>query len=151
MWRCALVTVLALTAPGLVLPQEHSMGGMDRRAAILPGLGDYHHAIATKSAEAQRFFDQGLTLVYAFNHEEALRSFLRAAELDQTSPMPLWGIALAVGPNYNMSINLAREGVAYKAIQEARRLAAGAPERSGPMSMRWPGATPAKAIRIFRR
>jgi hypothetical protein len=105
------------------------MGGAERRAAILTGLGDYHHAIATKSAEAQRFFDQGLTLVYAFNHEEALRSFLRAAELDQTSPMPLWGIALAVGPNYNMNINPAREGVAYKAIQEARRLAAGAPEK----------------------
>jgi hypothetical protein len=102
---------------------------MERRAAILPGLGDYHHAIATKSAEAQRFFDQGLTLVYAFNHEEALRSFLRAAELDQASPMPLWGIALSVGPNYNMNINPAREGVAYKAIQEARRLAAGAPEK----------------------
>ena len=129
MWRCALVAVLALTAPGLVSPQEHSMGGMERRAAILPGLGDYHHAIATKSAEAQRFFDQGLTLVYAFNHEEALRSFLRAAELDPTSPMPLWGIALSVGPNYNMNINPAREGVAYKAIQEARRLAAGAPEK----------------------
>jgi tetratricopeptide (TPR) repeat protein len=116
-------------APGLVTPQEHSMGGVDRRPAILPGLGDYHHAIATKSAEAQRFFDQGLTLVYAFNHEEALRSFLRAAELDQTSPMPLWGIALAVGPNYNMNINPQREGVAYKAIQEAQRLAASAPEK----------------------
>ena len=129
MWRCALVTMLALTVPGLVSPQEHSMGGMERRAAILPGLGDYHHAIATKSAEAQRFFDQGLTLVYAFNHEEALRSFLRAAELDPASPMPLWGIALSVGPNYNMNINPAREGVAFKAIQEARRLAAGAPEK----------------------
>jgi len=129
MWRCALVAVLALMAPGVVTPQEHSMGGAQQRAAILPGLGDYHHAIATKSAEAQRFFDQGLTLVYAFNHEEALRSFLRAAEFDQTSPMPLWGIALAVGPNYNMNINPAREGVAYKAIQEAQRLAAGAPEK----------------------
>jgi tetratricopeptide (TPR) repeat protein len=105
------------------------MGGADRRVVILPGLGDYHHAIATKSAEAQRFFDQGLTLVYAFNHEEALRSFLRAAELDQTSPMPLWGIALSVGPNYNLNINPEREKVAYKAIQEARRLAAGAPEK----------------------
>jgi hypothetical protein len=129
MWRCALVAVLALMAPGLVTPQEHSMGGAERRATILPGLGYYHHAIATQSAEAQRFFDQGLTLVYAFNHEEALRSFLRAAELDQTSPMPLWGIALAVGPNYNMNINPQREGVAYKAIQEARKLAAGAPEK----------------------
>jgi tetratricopeptide (TPR) repeat protein len=129
MWRCAHVVVLALTAPGLASPQEHSMGGMVRRAAILPGLGNYHHAIATKSDEAQRFFDQGLTLVYAFNHEEALRSFLHAAELDPTSPMPLWGIALSVGPNYNMNINAAREGVAYKAIQEARRLAAGVPEK----------------------
>src|SRR5579863_3395440 len=43
--------------------------------------------------------------------------------------MPLWGIALSVGPNYNMNINPAREGVAYKAIQEAQRLAAGAPEK----------------------
>jgi tetratricopeptide (TPR) repeat protein len=129
MWRCALMVVLALTAPGLVTPQEHAMGGAARPVAILPGLGDYHHAIATKSAEAQRFFDQGLTLIYAFNHEEALRSFLRAAELDQTSPMPVWGIALSVGPNYNLPINPQREGVAYKAIQEAQRLAAGAPEK----------------------
>jgi len=59
MWRCALVAVLALMAPALVTPQEHQMGGAARPAAILPGLGDYHHAIATKSAEAQRFFDPG--------------------------------------------------------------------------------------------
>ena len=131
MWRCALVAVLALTAPGLVSPQEHSMGGMERRAAILPGLGNYHHAIATKSAEAQRFFDQGLTLVYAFNHEEALRSFLHAAELDPTSPMPLWGIALSVGPNYNMNINAAREGVAYKANLKKRAQASGGCSRKG--------------------
>jgi tetratricopeptide (TPR) repeat protein len=129
MWRCVIVAVLALMAPSIVTPQEHPMGGAERRAEILPGLGDYHHAIATKNAEAQRFFDQGLTLVYAFNHEEALRSFLRAAELDQTSPMPLWGIALSVGPNYNLNVNPQREGVAYKAIHEAQRLAAGAPEK----------------------
>jgi tetratricopeptide (TPR) repeat protein len=123
------VVVLALILRGgSAVAQEHPMGTADRLAVILPGLGDYHHTIATQSAEAQRFFDQGLTLVYAFNQEEALRSFLHAAELDQMSPMPLWGIALSVGPNYNLDINPEREKIAYKAIQEARRLATGAPE-----------------------
>ena len=64
-------------------------------ATLVDGMGRLHHAIATKSADAQRFFDQGLTYVYAFNHDEAIRSFRRAAELDPSSPMPHWGIALA--------------------------------------------------------
>jgi tetratricopeptide (TPR) repeat protein len=65
------------------------------------GLGTHHHKIATTSAEAQRLFDQGLVLVYGFNHAQAIRMFQRAAELDPRAPMPLWGIALAYGPNIN--------------------------------------------------
>ena len=67
----------------------------------MAGLGAHHHKIATTSTEAQRLFDQGLTLVYGFNHGQAIRMFQRAAELDPRAPMPLWGIALAHGPNIN--------------------------------------------------
>ncbi|MEQ1869075.1 MAG: hypothetical protein ABL961_03525 [Vicinamibacterales bacterium] len=59
--------------------------------SLIPGVGNHHHAIATASPEAQRYFDQGFDLVFGFNHEEAARSFRRAAELDPKAPMPLWG------------------------------------------------------------
>src|SRR2546430_10766402 len=72
---------------------------------LLPGLGTHHHAVATKNPAAQRFFDQGLTLVYAFNHEEAVRSFRRAAELDPQLAMAYWGIAYALGPNINLDVD----------------------------------------------
>jgi len=99
-----------------------------RPAELMPGLEHHHHPITTGNAEAQRFFDQGLTLVYGFNHDEAVRYFRRAAELDPKSPMPLWGIALAVGPNYNMDVDPQREKAAYEAIHKALSLSAGAPE-----------------------
>ena len=97
-------------------------------AVIMPGMGHLHHPIHTQSAEAQRFFDQGLTLVYGFNHGEAARSFQRAAELDPHSPMPWWGIALAVGPNYNVDVDPEHEKQAYDAIQKALALGAHGPE-----------------------
>ncbi len=99
----------------------------DKPATAMAGMGNHHHPIATTSVEAQRFFDQGLTLIYAFNHDEAVRSFKRAAALDPEAPMPLWGIALAVGPNYNLDVDPEREKAAYEAIQKARALAAKAP------------------------
>ena len=99
----------------------------DKRAVLLSGLGRLHHPIATKNAEAQRFFDQGFTLVYGFNHDEAVRSFRRAAELDPGSPMPHWGIALALGPNINLDVDPEREKAAYEEAQRAQALAAGAP------------------------
>jgi tetratricopeptide (TPR) repeat protein len=91
-------------------------------------VGRQHHPIQTKSTEAQEYFDQGITLVYGFNHEEAARSFERAGALDPASPMPLWGVALAVGPNYNMNVDAEREKIAYDAIQKALKLAASAPQ-----------------------
>ena len=90
----------------------------------MPGLGRLNHPIATKSPNAQKFFDQGLTFVYAFNHDEAIRSFRRAAELDPASPMPHWGIALALGPNINLDVDPERELAAYEEAQRAKALAA---------------------------
>ena len=95
---------------------------------LFKGLGNLHHPITTANADAQRYFDQGLTLVYAFNHEEGIRSFVRAAELDPKAAMPWWGEALALGPNYNADVNPQRELLAYNAIQKALALSAGASE-----------------------
>src|ERR1019366_5821094 len=69
---------------------------------LYPGLGAWHHAIATRNAEAQKFFDQGLSLLYGFNRYEALRSFRKTADLDSRAAMAYWGIAMALGPHVNM-------------------------------------------------
>lgn len=94
----------------------------------LTAVGRQHHPIATKNEEAQLYFDQGITLIYGFNHEESARAFQRAAELDPSSPMPLWGIALAVGPNYNMDVDAQREKLGYETVEKAQTLAAHAPQ-----------------------
>src|SRR5262245_18667469 len=106
-----------LLSPDAALACQHDRGiGTDGPpAVILPGLGDHHHPIATASPDAQLFFDQGLRLVFAFNHDEAVRAFQRAATLDPTAAMPLWGIALALGPNINLDIDPERERAAYDA------------------------------------
>ncbi len=79
----------------------HPAGAQPARTTLLGNLGAYHRAIATSNPEAQKFFDEGLTLLYGFNHEEAFRSFERAAALDANAPMPHWGMSLALGTNYN--------------------------------------------------
>ena len=98
-------------------------------AVLIPGLGQHHHTISTKNPEAQRFFDQGLTLVFGFNHEEAARSFRRASELDPQSAMAFWGVALALGPCINLDVDAPHEKAAYEAVQKALLLAPGATER----------------------
>jgi tetratricopeptide (TPR) repeat protein len=95
---------------------------------LYSGMGTLHHAIHTSNPEAQKFFDQGLTLVYGFNHEQAIRSFERASELDPTAAMPYWGKALALGPNYNVDIDLEHEKGPYATIQKAKELAAAGSE-----------------------
>jgi pimeloyl-ACP methyl ester carboxylesterase len=97
---------------------------------LTAGLGERHHPVSTRNAEAQRFFDQGLALIFAFNHDEAARSFRRAAEIDPQLAMAWWGIALAVGPNYNeATVDAERAKAAYEALQKAGSLATAATER----------------------
>src|SRR5579859_3717066 len=105
-----------------------SVFAQSKPVALIPGMGEHHHSISTKSREAQRFFDQGLTLVFAFNHEEAARSFLRAAELDPQAAMPYWGVALAFGPCINLDVDPAHEKAAYEAMQKAISLSPHATE-----------------------
>jgi tetratricopeptide (TPR) repeat protein len=101
--------------------------GPETPATLVRGLGSHHHPVSTTSPEAQRFFDQGLRFVYAFNHDEAVRSFRRAAQLDPQMAMAYWGIALAFGPNINLEAEPQREKAAYQAVQQALALAGKAP------------------------
>lgn len=77
----------------------------EANAPIFKGLGNLHVAVSTKSKKAQQYFDQGLTLIYAFNHGEAGRSFLAAIKNDSTLAMAYWGLAMVLGPNYNAALN----------------------------------------------
>lgn len=104
------------------------MDHVEKPVALVPGLGSHHHPVSTKNAEAQKFFDQGFRFVYAFNHDEAVRSFEQAAALDPQMAMAHWDIALALGPNINLDVDPAREKAAYEAVQKALALAARAPE-----------------------
>jgi tetratricopeptide (TPR) repeat protein len=110
---------------------RHESGGASAaHARLFAGMGAIHHRIATPNREAQRFFDQGLAMVYAFNFGEAINSFQRAADLDLNSAMPYWGMALANGPNYNnWTIGRDRQRAAFDAIQTAAGLAPNAPEQ----------------------
>src|SRR5712671_3319648 len=74
------------------------------KAPLYDNLGNYHYAITTASPDAQKYFDQGLTLSYAFNHAEAIRAFRQGASLDAKCAMCYWGIAFAYGPNINAPI-----------------------------------------------
>src|SRR5688572_26957969 len=82
------------TAPSTSAPRAE-------RPALFEGLGPHTRKVTTKSAEAQRYFDQGLAFLSAFNHDEAERAFAYAAELDPSCAMAHWGIAMANGPHIN--------------------------------------------------
>jgi tetratricopeptide (TPR) repeat protein len=120
-------TVLVLLCLAVsVAAQNHGMDA-SHPVTLMAGLGDLHHPVSTKNAEAQQFFDQGLRLIYAFNHDEAGRSFQKAAELDPKLAIAYWGIAEAVGPNYNDPASEDRFKQAHEAIQKAVDLSGNAP------------------------
>src|SRR5262245_50532447 len=81
------------------------------------------HRIGTTNPEAQRGFDQGLQLVYAFDYDEAIAAFERSAALDPAASMPHWGIALALGPSINDPGMGGRMEAAHRAVSRAMALA----------------------------
>ena len=128
--RVFLIFVLALSPSVVLLAQQSDMQMKmpgPKPVALLTGLGSWHHATSTKDPEAQKFFDQGLRMTYGFNHEEAVRSFKRAAELDPQLAMAWWGVAYALGPNINLDVDPDREKAAYEATQKALDLSRNAP------------------------
>ncbi|MGB0767341.1 MAG: tetratricopeptide repeat protein [Phycisphaeraceae bacterium] len=109
----------AATQP-LVRGDKDSAYGVGGTAQLFPDMGDYRRPVTTDAPLAQRYFNQGLKWIYAFNHDEAVRSFTKATEIDPTCAMAWWGIAYAQGPNYNASnLNPARRAAAWDAIQRA--------------------------------
>jgi tetratricopeptide (TPR) repeat protein len=130
----AALLALAVLAPSSVGSQEvrvqqQAGGTAAGGATLLPGLGDHRQAITTRNALAQRFFDQGLSLAYAFNHAEAARSFREAARLDPRCAMCYWGVAFVLGPNINAAMDTAVVGEAYEASRKAGALAVDATAR----------------------
>ncbi|HEV7744473.1 MAG TPA: hypothetical protein VGO56_05730 [Pyrinomonadaceae bacterium] len=123
--------ILATLFSCTVLAQHANMDmkeSAEKPATLVAGMGTLHHPVSTANSEAQKFFDQGLAFVYAFNHDEAIRSFKRATELDPNLAMAYWGIALALGPNINLDVDPERERAAYDASQKAFSLASRAPD-----------------------
>ena len=104
-------------------------------APLFDGMGDHHHAITTESTGAQRYFNQGLVIDFAFNHAESVRSFRAAQRLDEECAMCYWGEALALGPNINVTSNgkaiMADDDrvAAHAAAQKAVALKDGATEK----------------------
>jgi hypothetical protein len=100
-------------------PPATTEAGVKPPAPLFEGLGNHHHPITTTSRLAQRYFDQGLTLLYGFNHAEAIRSFDAVALLDPDCAMAHWGIAYAYGPNINMPMDEKAVPKAWDALQKA--------------------------------
>lgn len=114
-----------LPAGEMPAPATSNPASQTQPAGRMPGLGGIHHPVLTRNVEAQQWFNQGLELVYAFNHEEAIRSFEQATRLDPNMAMAYWGISLALGPNINLDVDPAREKAACDAVQQAVKLASG--------------------------
>jgi tetratricopeptide (TPR) repeat protein len=138
------------------MAQDHPAHPVAKPATLMSGISDLHHPVTTSNPQAQKFFDQGLRLIYAFNHDEAGRSFQRAAEIDPKMAMAYWGIAEAVGPNYNDPASDERFQQAHEAIEKAVSLSssASATERDYIQAMAKrlpaPGADRTKAAEDYR-
>jgi Flp pilus assembly protein TadD len=152
------VAWVAVAAPGALVAQ-HAGHGVSLPAAATdpyPGLGDLSFPITTASPEAQTFFDYGIGLLYGFNHDEAARYFRRAAELDPQAAMPYWGLALAIGPNYNDTVvDEARARATYEAVQNAAQRVGGGSKLEqayvAALARRYPSPDPASDWLGFHR
>jgi tetratricopeptide (TPR) repeat protein len=120
-------SVLAMLCSGVGPATAHMAGApgtLDQWAAgaqLFGGLGNFHRDVTTSSKEAQAYFDQGIRFLWAFNHDESSRSFARASQLDPTCAMCFWGVALTVGPNYNLPMMAEpRAKMAWDALQQAQ-------------------------------
>jgi tetratricopeptide (TPR) repeat protein len=133
MIRASLLSMCVFTITLAAASTDVGAGGVPigavARASVptFTGLGSVHHPVGTRSAESQRLFDQGLRLCYAFNHDEAIRSFREAARIDPGCAMCWWGTALAYGPNINLPMSVEAEEQALEALARAQAAARKAP------------------------
>jgi tetratricopeptide (TPR) repeat protein len=122
--------MIRLVATQTEVPQARSnaaspaLAFADSDPPLWDGLGSLAYKVTTASSAAQSYFDQGLRLTHAFNHEEAQRAFRKAQKLDPDCAMCFWGEALVLGPNINMPMVEEAVAPAFAAAQKARALAA---------------------------
>lgn len=154
------LAVLAAAAPTDASAQgeEHAMGlpstlaEWAHDARLYDGLGNFHRPV-TATPAAQRYFDQGMRFLWAFNHDEATRSFAEAAQIDPGCASCYWGVALTVGPNYNVpAMAEPRARVAFEALHQAQASAAraSAVEQAliEALAARYPNAQPLDASNL---
>lgn len=110
-----------MTLGALLLSAALGVVGHVDSVPLYTDLGSHHVAVSTRSARAQAYFDQGLRLVYAFNHGEAIRAFTEATRLDPSCAMCYWGIAYAHGPHVNAGMDSAGGVAAWAALEQAKR------------------------------
>src|SRR4051794_17741015 len=122
--------LLATAAPAAAQHDSHApmppqtLAEWSQGARLYDGLGTFHRAVTTRVPEAQRYFDQGMRFVWAFNHDEATRSFAKAAGLDPACASRWGGVALAPRPKYNMPMMAeARAKAGWEALARARAAA----------------------------
>jgi pimeloyl-ACP methyl ester carboxylesterase len=118
-----LILVLALLLPVAVYGQHNHPENGTAQVSLVSGLGDINYSVSTANTDAQKFFRQGMAYIYGFNHAEAVRSFRRAAELDPQLAMAYWGVAVALGSNYNLQADAPQLREAYVSLQKALALA----------------------------
>jgi pimeloyl-ACP methyl ester carboxylesterase/tetratricopeptide (TPR) repeat protein len=124
-----LLIAILLMSPVAVFGQHgHGPAKEMKPTTLSTGLGDVYHPVSTKNPDAQKFFNQGLAYLYGFNHDEAVRSFTQAAQLDPQLAMAYWGAALALGSNYNLQAEGPSLLRAYTNLQKAIELAPKASE-----------------------
>lgn len=115
-----IILVLLMLITGISYSQHDMKTSTEKSdAELIPGLGNYSFKVSTEEKLAQKFFDQGLTLIYAFNHDEAIKAFKKAAEIDPELAMAYWGVAFSLGPNYNLPTDDEKRKMAYKYLKKA--------------------------------
>lgn len=121
-----LVVSLALCPlPTTLIPVPWGTSALANEAPPAPlfdNLGDYHYSISTPSELTQKYFDQGMTLAYGFNHAEAARSFQAGIDQDPACALCHWGLAYVLGPNINAGMESDAVPTAWETIQHAKTL-----------------------------
>jgi tetratricopeptide (TPR) repeat protein len=131
LWRTTLMGAIGLPRSTIAIllcfagcaASGRTMTRLGSDLSLFDGMGRHHRTVTTQSRAAQRYFDQGLTWAYAFNHDEAIRSFEEAARLDPQCAMACWGVAFSNGPHINNpAMPPERSEAAWHALQKALAL-----------------------------
>src|ERR1700720_2969143 len=116
--------IAGMAMPPMQMPPMPALYGQADKpgAPMFKGLGDHHHRISAGNPQIQAYFDQGVNLLFGFNHAEAIRSFREAARLDPDCAMCWWGVAEALGPNINLPMPPDAVAPAWQALLRAQAL-----------------------------